>query len=277
MKRSLAACCYFSLALLLVSCGGGGGGFFLPPSGSSPTVNATTPSNGATAIPITITVISATFDRAMDGTTVTGTTFVVKDSANQTVPGTVSLSGATATFAPSSVLAASTLYTATITTGAKDMAGTPLAGNFAWSFTTTSDATRPTVISTVPANAATGVAATTAALTINFSEAMDPASITPATITVNGQRRQSARRNDFRRNAHFGNIYPGGLPGLQHHLYDNGHHRSQEPGRQHHGRHIHRDLRHTPRVRFVAPDGHHRRSAHERPRGRLDRHGNDRL
>jgi hypothetical protein len=41
-----------------------------------------------------------------------------------------------ATFAPGSALAPNTLYTATITTGATDLAGNALANNFVWSFTT---------------------------------------------------------------------------------------------------------------------------------------------
>jgi hypothetical protein len=48
----------------------------------------------------------------------------------------VSYSGTTATFAPASNLAPSTLYTATITTGVKYIAGNALANNYVWSFTT---------------------------------------------------------------------------------------------------------------------------------------------
>ena len=183
MKRSLVLCCCFSLALLLVSCGGGGGGFFISPA-NSPTVKSTSPATGATGVPITTTAITATFDRDMDAATFTTATFTVRDGANNPVTGTVSLAGATATFTPSTILAAATTYTAVITSGVKDMAGTPLAGNFIWSFTTTSVATRPTVTTTVPAKDAVNIAATTAVITINFSEAMDPASINPATVMV---------------------------------------------------------------------------------------------
>src|SRR6185503_11585571 len=41
-----------------------------------------------------------------------------------------------ATFTPASNLAPNTPYTATITTGAKDLAGNPLASGISWSFTT---------------------------------------------------------------------------------------------------------------------------------------------
>ena len=50
--------------------------------------------------------------------------------------------GTTATFTPTAILAAGTLYMATITTGAKNPAGTGLAANFIWTFTT---AVPPTV------------------------------------------------------------------------------------------------------------------------------------
>jgi len=48
----------------------------------------------------------------------------------------VTYSGTTATFTPTNVLAASTVYTATMTTGAKTLAGNSLAANTVWSFTT---------------------------------------------------------------------------------------------------------------------------------------------
>jgi len=48
----------------------------------------------------------------------------------------VSYSGMTASFTPSNVLAASTTYNATITTGAKDLAGNALAADVVWEFTT---------------------------------------------------------------------------------------------------------------------------------------------
>jgi hypothetical protein len=50
--------------------------------------------------------------------------------------GTVSYGGLTASLDPSSNLASDTIYTATITTGAKDLAGNILRSNFIWSFTT---------------------------------------------------------------------------------------------------------------------------------------------
>jgi Ice-binding-like/Bacterial Ig-like domain len=47
----------------------------------------------------------------------------------------VSYAGVTATFTPASALAPLTTFTATIITGARDLAGNALAANFVWSFT----------------------------------------------------------------------------------------------------------------------------------------------
>jgi hypothetical protein len=77
------------------------------------------------------------------------------------------------------------LCTATITTGAKDVAGNALASNYVWSFTTGAapDTTPPTVTLTVPVNGATGVATNTK-ITATFSKAMDPTTLTAATFTL---------------------------------------------------------------------------------------------
>jgi hypothetical protein len=50
-----------------------------------------------------------------------------------------------ATFTPTSPLALNTLYTATITTGAQDLAGDPLASNYVWTFSTSVTACMPIV------------------------------------------------------------------------------------------------------------------------------------
>ena len=157
------------------------------PDTTAPTVTLTDPANAATAVALNK-KIAATFSEAMDPLTISTATFTLKQGTTP-VAGTVTYAavGTTATFTPGSALAPLTTYTATITTGAKDLAGNPLLSNFAWSFTTGAapDTTPPTVIATVPANAATGVAINQ---TINatFSEAMDPATISTANFLVTG-------------------------------------------------------------------------------------------
>jgi hypothetical protein len=99
----------------------------------------------------------------------------------------VTCSGNIATFAPTAALAEGKIYTATVTTGAKDAAGNALAANYTWSFTTITtavvDVTAPTVKSVVPAVNGTSVAVNSK-VSVTFSEAMNSATITTGTITL---------------------------------------------------------------------------------------------
>ena len=148
-----------------------------------PTVSSTSPANAATSVPINQKV-SATFSKAIDASTITGATFIVTQGTAP-ISGFVSYSGTTAIFAPASNLAPNTAYTATITTGAKDLASNALASNYVWSFTTGAVAlvTPPTVDSTDPANAATSVALNQKVAAV-FSRAMDASTITTATFAL---------------------------------------------------------------------------------------------
>jgi len=148
---------------------------------TAPAVLSTVPASAAMAVAVN-TVVSATFNEAMNPATIGGATFTVKGPGATPVAGIVTYGGATATFTPTLVLAANTLFTATITTGAQDPAGNALAANYVWAFTTD---VAPTVVSTVPANAAITVAVDTP-ITATFSRAMDPATITSGTFTVTG-------------------------------------------------------------------------------------------
>src|SRR5450631_4191889 len=118
---------------ILSGCGGGGGGTWTEPvTPSTVKVTSSVPANGAKDV-FTNARIRATFSGAMDPASITSTTFTVQPSGpplGQKVVGVVSYDAATrtATFTPpASNLAASTTYTATITTGTKDPAGNPLA------------------------------------------------------------------------------------------------------------------------------------------------------
>lgn len=151
---------------------------------TAPTVILTIPASGATAVP-TNQKITATFSKPMDSATVVaaGTfTVAVAGVGGAAVPGTVSYSGSTATFTPTANLTASTQFTATITSAAKDLSGNALAAGAVpnpWSFTTgtTTDTTAPTITLTNPANVATNVVLNTT-VSATFSKAMDPLTIT---------------------------------------------------------------------------------------------------
>jgi len=100
----------------------------------APVVTTTCPLNGATNVAIT-TPICAVFSKAMDPTTLNATTFGVKQGLT-IVAGTISYDGPpfTAYFTPASPLSVDLAYTATVTTGAKDTTGTPLAMSAIWSW-----------------------------------------------------------------------------------------------------------------------------------------------
>src|SRR5205823_819261 len=124
--------------------------------------------------------LTATFSEAVQSSTINTNTFDVKDTQNKAVAGTVSLSpdGNTATFTPSSNLAASATYTATISTGVKDLAGNAMAANYVWTFTTAAapDTTPPTVASTTPSPYTT-LLPSNVHLTATFSEAVQSSTI----------------------------------------------------------------------------------------------------
>ena len=159
------------------------------PDLTAPTVTSTVP---VTSTPIvtgvaTNTAITATFSEGINPLTLTPTTFTVTGPGTTPVTGTVTYAGLsdTAIFTPAANLAASTTYTATITTGTKDLAGNALAANYVWMFTTGTvpNTTPPTITLTVPASGATAVALSQ---TVNatFSQAMDPTTISTATFTL---------------------------------------------------------------------------------------------
>lgn len=138
-----------------------------------PTVIANDPLNLATGVVLNK-VITATFSEAMLASTITAASTITLRQGTTVIPGTVAYTGTTATFTPSSNLIAGTVYTVTITTAAKNLAGNSIANNHVWTFTTS---TIPRVISTDPLNLATGVALNKV-VSATFSEAMTATSIT---------------------------------------------------------------------------------------------------
>jgi LmbE family N-acetylglucosaminyl deacetylase len=126
----------------------------LGPDTTAPTVQGTTPANGAGNVSLG-TSVSATFSETIAPASVTGTSFVLRAPGGNAVSATLSANGGTATLQPNAPLAGSTTYTATLLSGSngiKDVAGNALASDFSWSFTTAVvDTTAPTPILTFPA------------------------------------------------------------------------------------------------------------------------------
>jgi O-glycosyl hydrolase len=155
---------------------------FTTAAAPAPTVSAVSPADGATGVAIG-TAVSATFNAAMNASSITTGTFTLAAQGGSAVAGTVSYDATsqTATFTPAASLAYSTTYTATLTAGVTSSAGTALAA-MSWSFTTA--APPPLTVSAMtPANGATNVGVTTG-VTATFSEAMNAASLTASTFTL---------------------------------------------------------------------------------------------
>jgi hypothetical protein len=177
--------CCAALLLLILSPGCCNPG--INPDLSAPTVISVAPLSAAPGV-CPGTIVTATFSMAMNPATIDGTTFTLTGPGTTPVAGVVtySTSSNTATFTPSSALALSTLYTATITSGATDEYGIALASNLVWTFTTGANpCAAPDIISEIPANNAVGVCPATA-VNATFSEAMNPATINATTFTLTG-------------------------------------------------------------------------------------------
>ncbi len=149
---------------------------------SLPQVLSTTPSAGASSVPIN-TAITALFSEAMDATTINATTFALSNGVTGAI--TYDATNRIAKIIPSGDLAFNTTYTATITSGVRDLAGNAMANNFSWNFTTGNapDTTPPVVSSTTPAAGASSVPVN-ASITTVFSEAMDAATINGTSFTL---------------------------------------------------------------------------------------------
>lgn len=177
------------------------------PDTTRPRVTLTVPATtipGPTAGVPTNTAITAVFSEDMAPATITAAgTFTVTCAAPCASPaGTVSyaVGSRTATFTPAAVLAASTTYTATITTAATDLAGNALAGNqagitpasnYVWTFTTATPVppANVSVLSTNPVAGASNVcpgATINATFNVPSGLRMDPATVNTATFTVTG-------------------------------------------------------------------------------------------
>jgi hypothetical protein len=152
---------------------------------TSPVVSSTVPVADATGVSVNAN-LTALFSEPIDAATLTAATFTVTQGTTP-VLGAVAYATttSTATFTPTDPLTANTLYSATLTTSVKDLAGNGLATAKTWAFTTAPvvDTTPPTVLSTNPAANSTGIAANTT-LAATFSEAVDPLTVTATSFTV---------------------------------------------------------------------------------------------
>ncbi len=148
--------------------------YTIGPDTTAPTVTSTSPLANATGVAGN-TLVTATFSEAMDPLTINNATMQLACPTGAAIAGNVSYvsSSNVASFAPTSNLPAGSQCTATIRTGAKDLAGNALASELVWTFSTVASLPlgpsrvnlgtagnfailAKTAISTVPASAITG-------------------------------------------------------------------------------------------------------------------------
>lgn len=149
----------------------------------APRVVTTNPSAGEGDVPLSQAII-ITMNEAIDPLTVTTDTVRVASPEGQ-VPGALETAGTTIIFVAGTPLLPSSLHTVTLTTGIRSVLGVPLDANVLFDFTTRgeTETTPPTVTSVSPADGVTGVPVNSA-ISVVFSEPMDPDSINPATFFV---------------------------------------------------------------------------------------------
>jgi hypothetical protein len=168
-----------------LKCSSGIGGASLSDT-TVPAVILTHPEDGATNVPFNR-ALTVSFSEEMNAVSINLLSFTVTGSGGAAVTGAVALDVANriATFTPATDLDINTLYTATITVEAEDLAGNPLDSDYVWEFTTgaTADVTAPTVILTNPADFEVDVAIN-ASINATFSEEIASASLTTDSFTV---------------------------------------------------------------------------------------------
>ena len=178
-----------ALALALAAGCGGGLDPILgnPGAGMAPAVTTTVP---AVSVPVVSGVatnsrVQATFSKPMLGSSLTPASFSLACPSGTPVTAAVSYDAPTqtATLTPAAALPLATLCTATLSTAVQDTLGFYLASNFSWSFMTTGDAVRPTVIFTVPAAGASAVA-NNSAVSATFSKDMNPATLSASSFVL---------------------------------------------------------------------------------------------
>lgn len=154
-----------------------------------PVITTTDPLNATSGI-----ARSKTIDITFSENIVAGNAYnsiVIKDAANNAIAVNKSISGRTLSLDPVSDLAYQTTYTVVIPSGAvKDTSNNSFAEpQYIFSFTTL-DNTAPTILSTDPANSATGIAADKT-ITVTFSENIQAGSAY-SSITVSTGNTQTA-------------------------------------------------------------------------------------
>ena len=168
----------FLIAVFLISCGTVAK---QPASTDVPTVLMVVPQSNGVGTNREIAVV---FNQPMDPASINASTFLIAGATGTvTYDATNKIGG----FRPSPDLTANAMYNASITVGAKDLSGTPLATPYDFSFTTrlTTDSSAPYVIAVNLAAGATCVPQDQKIMA-TFDEQMDSLTINPSTFLIVG-------------------------------------------------------------------------------------------
>src|SRR5262245_59395441 len=155
-----------------------------------PRVVSVTPASGASGVSTGV-APRAVFNDVLDPFSVTTSTVMLRDAANNLLPANVSWAalGFAVTLTPQQPLQAGKTYTMTLKGGSAfphihHLLGPPLASHYARSFTTApSPPPSPPVVSVTPASGASGISTGVAPRAV-FSEALDPASVNTSTVML---------------------------------------------------------------------------------------------
>jgi len=169
------------VAAFLIGCNGVSDQPAPPISDAAPTISMVVPQTDGVG---TNREVGVVFSKPMDPATINTSTFVVAGLSGAVTYDTVNKIGA---FKPFADYAPNTTYNATITAGARDMTGTPLAARFEFSFTTraTKDTSSPDIVAVNVAAGATCVPLNQK-INVTFDEQMDSLTINPSTFFVQG-------------------------------------------------------------------------------------------
>jgi hypothetical protein len=141
--QSGLTCCSLILGTLLMEGCYSSGNSAQPDPAPTVTASSLSPANGAANVPVATTTITAAFSEAMTPASLGAASFTLECPAGTPAAGTVSYGPtgnlATFTLAAGTQLPSFTVCTATLTTAAEDLAGTPLAAPYVWTFTTGAD------------------------------------------------------------------------------------------------------------------------------------------
>ena len=154
-----------------------------PASATTPTISSASPAAGATNVSTTAT-ISVTFNTAMNSVT-TASFFILDPTGYQIATPAPTVAANKYSLKPTVALSPCTTYTVIVTTGVKSNdTNTPLALQYAQSFTTATTTTAPTITGRVPASGATGVIEN-ADITVTFSQQMNTTTIDTTSFGLN--------------------------------------------------------------------------------------------